>query len=128
MNKRIWASSIFASLLGVALISLAAWVSWDDPKQISASWVLLILAAAGGWLFGMLVSPYGPSEKEQFSEYSKIVSTAVGGYLVGKIDPIVSSLTRADFNTLAIVRTAGTFSAFLLATIIVFLFRRYATI
>ena len=78
-----------------------------------------------GWLFGVLVSPYA-GEEQKFSEYSKFVSAAVGGFIAGKADTMLSYV--GQFDGLAIVRTASALSAFMLATIMVFYFRSYARI
>lgn len=124
MNWKLWNSILAACLFATALIGLVVWESWADTAKMPASLALLLFGVVAGWIFGVLISPYTSKETEQFSEYTKLVSTAIGGYIAGKSDTIFSKI--ADFDTLAMVRSASAISAFLLSVVIVFYFRRYA--
>jgi hypothetical protein len=124
MNWKLWNSVLAGCLFIAVLIGLVVWESWADTAKMPASLALLLFGLAAGWVFGVLISPYTSEETKQFSEYTKLVSTAIGGYIAGKSDTIFSKI--ADFDTLATVRSASAISAFLVSAVIVFYFRRYA--
>jgi hypothetical protein len=122
---KLWASSICCGIWGAILVAISIVVSWPDSDRIATSLSLLVLGAVSGWLFGVVVSPYNRDERSEFSTYAKYASTAFGGYLAGKADTVLSHVAALD--ALGTVRASGTASAFIITTIIVFAFRRYAT-
>jgi hypothetical protein len=124
MNWKLFTSVLLSGIFGITLVSLAVWASWPDTTAMPASFALLILGTVMGWLFGIVISPYDSGEKSEFSEYGKLVSTAAGAFIAGKADTILSKMT--DFDVLSIVRATGAMSAFVIAAIMVFYFRRYA--
>jgi hypothetical protein len=121
---KLWASSICCGIWGAILVGLSLVISWPDSDRIATSLSLLVLGAVSGWLFGVVVSPYDRDERSEFSSYAKYASTAVGGYIAGKADTVLSQV--ASLDALGTVRVTGTASAFIVTTIIVFAFRRYA--
>jgi hypothetical protein len=91
---------------------------------------IFVLGASVGWLIGVLIAPYTAKEQTEFAQYVGIVSTFVSGYLVAKLDPTITKILSPDY-LLALTATAGfrviVFSSSLLvATLITFVFRKYA--
>ena|SRR5262245_22480587 len=53
----------------------------------------MLVGLAVGWVFGVLISPL-PGEKEQFQQYAKAVAVFFSGYLLAKIDRIITELLK----------------------------------
>ena len=89
---------------------------------------LLVLGACAGWLVRTVVSPYNKREEEQFSSYTKVVTAFVSGYAVAKIDKAVEVIFSPDFllQPVSGFRVIAFASAFLIAMLITFFFRRNA--
>jgi hypothetical protein len=127
MNYKIIGSSVFALFLGSAMLALSFYIG-DDIKTISLSLTILVLAFAGGWFIGILISPYSRQEEEQFSTISKTASAFASGYLVGKVDKIIEKMTSPEFllNPIAGFRLMAFVAAFTISMLITFVYRRYA--
>jgi len=127
-DKRSWdeiCGGITAVVVGGVVIGGTYYVSRAALNDFALSMVVLALAVALGWLFGLLVSPYRENkEDERFSEYAKAVSAGFGGFVLGKADTLFRMLT-ADFNQLAAIRTFGALAVFVTAVLVVYYFRSY---
>ncbi len=84
--------SLFAILLFCASSSAVAPDKTDFILHIS----VMIGGVAIGWIIGMLASPYGREEKEQFSTIVKGVTVFFSGYVLAKIDPIITTLLKPE--------------------------------
>ena len=63
--------------------------------------LLLLLALTGalfGWVIGIFATPYSTTEKEQFSEFAKIVSGIVTGFLLSKLGPLIDAFLLPGAN------------------------------
>ena len=83
-----------------------------------------LLGAIVGFLLGVVAAPLTEQEATRFSEVGKIISTFLGGYLLSKLDPLITALvtplnggsapiTAAPANEQAMVALAGAGLAFL---------------
>jgi hypothetical protein len=115
------------SLLLLAVVGLLCWTA-DDK---SAPWVInaaiALFGICMGWLIGAVVSPYDGDEAKEFSNYVKIISTFISGYMIAKFDQWFSQYTFADFeNKEVLLRALIIASSFLIMMLTTFYFRRYA--
>jgi hypothetical protein len=61
--------------------------------------LLALLGAALGWLTAILISPLSAAEERQFSSLGKVISGFVTGYLLSKVDPLITALLAIDPRT-----------------------------
>jgi hypothetical protein len=79
-----------AMVVGAALYVLVRAARSDDP-------LLLLLALTGaliGWVVGILATPLSDAEGQRFGELAKVISGFVSGYLLSKLDPLVSAFLK----------------------------------
>ena len=74
----------FGLLSAVAIGLLVIWR--DDLAVLSA-----LLGTAAGWVLGTLVSPSGTGEVRQFKEFSKVLSAFLTGFVLSKVNHLVSN-------------------------------------
>ena len=122
----------FSTAVAAAIVTLAiVWICCTvaENNQEKAINVLVgFFGLAGGWLVGIILSPFTTAEGAQFTAYAGAVSAFVTGYASGKVDDLVKyvlspqNLTRrrAFHGVLFLV-------TFLVALIAVFGFRYYST-
>lgn len=73
--------------------------SWTSPS-FAFSLLIGVSGVATGWLIGFLSAPYSTTEQQRFSALATGLTGLVSGYLVGKIDPLVTFLvTDANMIT-----------------------------
>lgn len=123
--KLLVTAGIVLPLIAV-LIGLATRVKQqENDTQINIA--LLILGGALGWLLGIFMSPYDSGETAAFASYASAVATFASGYLLAKIDPLVSKLFTPDFlfNRVVAFRTISFISMILLAMLMTFAVRVY---
>src|SRR4051794_5528670 len=80
-----------AMVIATALYVLVRAARSDDP-------LLLLLALTGGligWVVGILATPLSDAEDQRFGELAKVISGFVSGYLLSKLDPLVSAYLKA---------------------------------
>lgn len=118
-------SAIAAASLGIIVVVATVRVSWSDGREIWASLVVLALATALGWLVGLAVSPY-VGEQQQFTEYAKAVGAGLGGFLLGKVDGLVTQIMKSEVTPALIVRYTGSLAVFIVSILVVYYFRKYA--
>lgn len=127
MNWKLWGSMITAALLAGTLVFLAVLIGESSSSRY-INVALLVLGACGGWLVGTVVSPYDQKEEQTFLTYTKAFTAFISGYAVAKIDKVVEAIFAPEFllQPLSGFRVIGFVSAFIIAMLITFFFRRYA--
>ena len=123
---RPWVSRTAFIVLALTLL-FSAYFLFESAQERAVTVVVGVLGGALGWVLGILSSPYDKQERNQFSEYAKIVYGFLTGYLVSKADRLFE-LALADrlFSTDAFVfRVLYFLAAFFLAFLIAFVGRRY---
>src|SRR5262245_30934677 len=124
-NYRLGLSAVIAISAELVLIvcSFAIGSSWDD---VIITLSLLILAYAIGSLIGTAISPYDKAEKERFSTYVGAVSVFFSGYLVSKLDGLITTAVSKDaigaLTSLGIFRVVAFTATLLIAAKVTFLF------
>lgn len=80
--------------------------------------------------FGILISPYDTEESKRFSVYTKAVGVFASGYFVGKIDKLVEKVFGPEFVFESVhgFRIIAFLSAAIVAMLITFIYRWYATV
>lgn len=130
MNYKLLGSSASAAVLSIALVVLTVKFS-TEPAQAAFSLLILVAGYAIGWLLGIVVSPYSKEEKDSFTEYAKALGAFASGWLVGKIDKVVEAIFQPDFllkEPLNSFRIIAFGSALIIALVITFVFRMYASV
>lgn len=72
--------------------------SWTS-QPFAFSLLIGMSGVAVGWLIGFLSAPYSRSEQKRFSALATGLTGLVSGYLVGKVDPVITFLF-ADANVI----------------------------
>lgn len=122
------AIGFWACAVGVGLILAFCMYEW--------SLLFSLLAFAGmisGSVVGVLAAPLGEGEKERFGIFMKVISGFITGYLLSKIDPLITALSAIDPRTgIAVVadpqiaiRVLITFCSFGVSLATVFSVRAY---
>ncbi len=87
-----WASCFMALVVG-GYLAVRSFQSGDPLLPL-----LALTAALVGWVVAILATPYSQDEKKRFSEFAKILSGVVTGFLLGKIGPLLDALTAVPAN------------------------------
>ncbi|MGA3023222.1 MAG: hypothetical protein ABSF98_00495 [Bryobacteraceae bacterium] len=109
----------FALALILVLVILLA--IWRD----GLAWLSAVLGAAGGWVIGTFISPYGKEEGQQFGGFAKVVSAFFTGFVVNKVDRLSDLPATLLSDERFIRRVMVGLSCFLIAMILVFIARHY---
>lgn len=127
MNWKIAGSSISGFVLFAALCVLSFFVG-ETKITIALNLAVLVFGASGGWIVGIVVSPYSTEEQSRFTALSKAVAAFGSGYLVGKIDELIEKLLDPSLALESVhgFRLLAGLSAFALAMVITFVYRQYA--
>lgn len=81
-----------------------------------------------GWVAGFLASPIGKPEGERFTSISGAIATFASGYLVSKLDPVVTALlvVPGRLATQAVAINVMVFiSCFASGALIMYIVRQY---
>src|SRR5437867_3317890 len=94
---------LVAGVVAVAILaSLVLFARYYALGGNLSGWILFlcgVLGAALGWTVGVLISPYGDGEKEAFASIGKLVYGFLTGYVVSKLDPLITALLRPEALT-----------------------------
>lgn len=123
----VWTSVGFIIFAGPLIWLCTMMTSGQPSEQLQGrilNFIVLIVGSMTGWLLGILISPYGKDEKTQFSDYTKVASAFVSGYLLSKVDPIVEAIL--DKN-LVLQPVAGFRFGVFISSLILFLIFTFAT-
>jgi hypothetical protein len=122
---------VTAALVSVALYSGLVWFARvHEGGRLNGPLILGgILGAAIGWVAGILASPYNASEKGSFAELSKLIYGFLTGYVISKLDPIISNVLavpkEGEFQSHAMVFAAFVLSSFMIAVALTYISRSY---
>jgi hypothetical protein len=83
---------ILATGVVVFLYSVLFWFArrYNNGQELQLLVLVGIFGGAGGWIVGILASPYNSTEGSKFSELAKLVYGFLTGYVISKIDPVVN--------------------------------------
>lgn len=127
MNYKIWGSGVSAAATLSALLVIALNVTSAAQDQY-VNLGLLVIGILLGWAVGIVLTPYTRTETSTFAQVTKVVSAFLTGYLVAKVDPLVTRLLTPEMllqpvNGARLVLLVG---GFLVGAIVAFVFRSYA--
>ena len=99
----------------------------NDFQDVFINLSLIGLALVVGWITGIILTPYNPKEREAFSGYMRAISVFISGYLLGKIDPLVTNIFGLHFyeDRLQAFRMIVFLAEFLIALVVTFTYRQY---
>lgn len=123
--KTIWAISAYSIVfIFVFIISMLYEGSYEEKLM---NLTLGLLGGVVGYLMGAVISPYDIKEKEEFTIYTRAVSLFISGYLLGKIDHLMSLLFSQEFfsNKLFAFRFALFFLSLIGIIVVTFVYRKY---
>ena len=122
---------VIAAIFGI-VVALLLWHLVQTYDPASARWALLLCGTVGmalGWCAGILLSPYGKTERESFAGIAKLISGFLTGYVLSKVDPLISDtigkVGATPSATLAMIGAAVTITAFAVAATITYVSRVY---
>jgi hypothetical protein len=131
VNSHLLVSLVIAALLLLILFVLCFQFASDQGDQGKTASINLAVFVAGwatGWVAGTLVAPYDKDEATLFSQISKGIWAFASGYLLGKIDPIFSSLRDSNIiplSDISMFRVLLYLSVTTIVMLVVFLARKY---
>lgn len=76
----------------VAMGVLCFKVGRPESTDYVINMATLLTSVAVGWLFGTFLSPDSPDEDTRFSRYGVAIKSFASGYLVSKIDKLVTTI------------------------------------
>lgn len=129
LNYKLIGSAITALvLLGAILWCAQSTAISPTEKDYILNISIIIVGTTIGWIVGILSSPYGEKEKEQFSTFVKGVTVFFSGYSLAKLDPIITTILKPELFMEPVVAFRGIAfcTSLLLALVITFIYRKYA--
>ena len=129
LNYKIIGSTLSAMVLfGTLLLCANSSAIAPNETEFVLHVSFMVVGATIGWIIGILSSPYGEKEKEQFSTIVKGVTVFFSGYALAKVDPIITELLKPEAFLQPVVafRAIAFLTSFLLAMLITFVYRKYA--
>jgi len=115
---------------GAFLVVPLLWVAWvvagRDERVFAINIAIMIGGLAVGWVFGILISPLR-GEQDQFQQYARAVAVFFSGYLLAKVDPIITELLKPTevLAPLAAFRLLSFVVCFIVFMLLAFGWRRY---
>jgi len=126
-----WIITVIVALALLGALFLMGWRLSDIPQERYLTLAILIAACTLGWVLGMVLSPDSKTETKNFFTIGKGVSLFVSGYLVSKIDGLVTAVFEPQLllhatEHLAAYRLIGAIASLTLAAILTYIVRIYA--
>lgn len=88
-----------------------------------------ITATALGWVLGIFASPYSGKERSVFSELARLIYGFISGYVLSKLDPLITRLVEPDaiqnIDGRYVALTTFTIACFLIAAGVTYVTRSY---
>src|SRR5215467_6075758 len=114
-----------ATMIGAVAIALVVLGMWIEP--LSETYLMGVFGSILGAIVGLLCSPYNSWEKALFKGYEKLVWGFLSGWGFTKINSFLSSREQvaALLERPVLIRGMYFLSWFLLATLAIFVYRRY---
>jgi hypothetical protein len=85
-----------AGPIGWTITGILAYFVSPSPSEYATTLVVQMCGIALGWLLAFFASPRDEEEQATFSVYAKILSAFVSGYLLSKIEPLITAVLNAD--------------------------------
>lgn len=82
----------------MAIVTAAFIVVWCVYSRTPLLLLLAVTGALFGWVIAIFATPYSKSEKEYFSEFAKVVSGIVTGFLLSKLGPLIDAFLLPGAN------------------------------
>jgi hypothetical protein len=126
MNYKLWGAVVCSGVLGLGLVGLSLFIG--DRSAVPLNLAVIVIGFAGGWLLGILISPYTKGERERFTKYATAFGIFASGYLVGKADKFLEEIFSPQFilDSVHGFRMIAFTTALILGVIVTFVFREYA--
>lgn len=118
---------VIAVIAAAVMYGFLVWIAanYDHGSQATLLLLSAVTGAAIGWIAGILVSPYNAAEQSEFSEIAKLVYGFLTGYVVSKIDPLLTKIGTEGGNGHMLVYAAYLLTSFLIAVAVTYITRSY---
>jgi hypothetical protein len=118
-------------MTGIAGSMAVLWVCWQESNTVTS--LCALVGGCLGWLTGIIIAPLTDQEAKKFDVMAKVISGFVTGYLLSKIDPLISHLVTIDATTKfapiarpeIATRALLTLASYMIAVLMVFCARVY---
>lgn len=127
MDLRLIVAVLAATTIMATLVVLSVRIK-KEPVDVALNITCVLLGVAIGWLAGIFLSPYSEAQAAQWRQYAQAVSIFVSGYLLAKIDPLITRVLSAEavLSVVAGFRLATFMITAIVAMITTFAIRTYA--
>jgi uncharacterized YccA/Bax inhibitor family protein len=131
-EKSLFNFKVIVSTVAILTIAIILLISsyFQHHDNFLYALIISLFGAILGWLFAMLVTPYGATDKAGFQTFSKIIGSFITGYVLSKLDKVIEIFinTQKYQNEIIFERIILFISFFLLFWILVFNYRTYVLI
>jgi len=112
-------------MIGAVAVALVVLGMWVEP--LSETYLIGVFGSILGAIVGLLCSPYNSGERALFKGYEKLVWGFLSGWAFTKINSVLSSKEQVAIllERPFLLRGIYFLSWFLLATLSIFVYRRY---
>jgi len=116
---------IFCFILLATLVVIAFFLETGADRLVTLA--LMCCSSAVGYSLGVFITPYNAKEKSEFYQIGKFVSALITGFVLAKLEPVVSKILSSDqmVTPAGLFRLASVSTSFLVSLIGVFVYRKY---
>ena len=127
LNYKLQMTATFAFILGAGTL-VFSYLIGSEEQAYKINYLICIFGIITGWIIGILATPYTDTEKQRFSNYTKVISAFFSGYLISKIDRIAEDILSKQllYDDIYFARVIFFLIFFMLSILIVYVFRAYA--
>jgi hypothetical protein len=128
MDPKLWPNfsiAVMSTVVDGVCIFYAFRVGNSEDHPINL--LFIVLALALGVTLGLMITPVSGEERAAFADYAKYVATFASGYLISKIDPLITAVVRPDAALMPVnsFRILAFVSCFIFAVVSVYVIRSY---
>lgn len=125
ISKALWVIGVIDCMF--LLMAYAAYeIHGGFNAQFGMTVMLGTFGVLAGWLVGTLSSPTDKKEEVIFAKYAALVSSFISGYLISKIDKLVTNISsQVLVSEVYGLRTMVFLSCFISGVLLMYFFRSY---
>jgi uncharacterized membrane protein YeaQ/YmgE (transglycosylase-associated protein family) len=91
--------AIVSAIIVVPALVYLAWRVSPGDKDYPVTYIICLCGYVLGWILAIISTPMDKSDEDKISRFTKVVGTFLTGYLLGKIDKLIETITNPSFLT-----------------------------